>query len=236
VFLNQNFEIDFAKTHENAVLKENTLATLTNFPERGLLHIKQIKHNLTPLSKFPNDEFRNFKEYHEIKNNLQTTILDQPLVEVQRLTRHSNFISDEIKREKLNNTSKFDIYYIPEHLTVLPFTFDEITKLRLVPSIFFRLNSLLNAHKLKLSIEIPSIWIGYVDDPQATWESSIKYHKTLKSEDDIKKVPDGLYEFDESEIIEDKENPNLIEIEEENDYEIGDDKIDSTEESIKTVS
>jgi dsRNA-specific ribonuclease len=184
VLLNDSFEIDFSRSDPIGFKKDN-LSFLAGNPNRGIYKMIKLNTELSPMSEFPNKDYGNYMEYHQIKNGFVTKVVEQPLVQVERIDRSLNFISNEFKKNKIDR-SKYETYFIAEHLVYLPFNLDEFNKLRLVPSILYRINSICNAKLLKKSIESSGDWESYSQDDSCQWETSIKYNnlKQYESVDD----------------------------------------------------
>jgi dsRNA-specific ribonuclease len=181
--LDDRFNIDFSRANPIG-FKQNHLAFLANLTNRGIYLLKELQTDLTPQSPFPRNEYKTYMEYHLIKNGLETKDLQHPLVQVQRLNRNLNFVSNEIKRDVHDTSYRMD--FIFEHLVCLAVDYDEFNKLRIMPSILYRLNGLLNARWLKLSIEASGEWLNYAneDSQRATWASSIKYNNLEQYENE----------------------------------------------------
>lgn len=122
------------------------------YQSNRLLQIKEINESLNPLSEFPTDE-TTFKEYFLEKYGILTTNNSQPLIELTYKKFNTNFIVrcyDEPETNKLEQQATTRQHlFIGEHLIVLAFHVDYLKSLSMIPAIFYRLNSVLKAQKLK---------------------------------------------------------------------------------------
>ena len=122
---------------------------------KRLFRIKQIDFDKTPLSTF---DLTSFKSFFEQKYELPTQIDTQPLVELVHIETNMNFIlrnqmdTDTLVCQEKN--ARYRQLFIAEHLTVLPFNISQLKVLLMLPALFYRMNSLLKAQKLKNLIQL----------------------------------------------------------------------------------
>jgi endoribonuclease Dicer len=187
--------------------------------------LNSVCKDLTPLSPFPTQKYKNYREYHEKTYKLETKHDIQNLVELKSIDTSINLIQTNIK--KFKGSSKFRILFISEHIKILGIKLDAYNQLRLIPSSLYRINSMLNVAKLKIQIESDHHFIKLhekIKQPkfeELSWNKSIKFHKIKEDEQEKqkkKKNEDFLYddeEFNNIEIpdeIDEKLNEMIIEI------------------------
>lgn len=194
---------------------------------RKLCVIKQVHYDMTPLTPFPNTvKAGNFKEYHQNVNKLPTSKDTQPLVEVEKFSLNSNYIlrSRTLKTSTQEKKPNYKELYILEHLKLIPFESDHINLFSMLPTIFYRANSILKAQKFQLLIENyikENLKIEQVFYEQAGWESSIKFHRIKQDENSISNASSYLnlnenYPSSMDEDESDEENVMVIYKKEEN--------------------
>ncbi len=123
---------------------------------RRTFSVKKIVENKSPVSSFPTSESSTFKEHFSRVYGMETNDDKQPLVEVDSFKINMNFIlrnKQIIDCEKDQSYSKNTTLFIGEHLKVLPFHSKSLFVLSMIPAIFHRSNSLMNAEKLRLIFE-----------------------------------------------------------------------------------
>lgn len=118
--------------------------------------IKNIIDKMSPLSAFPTNEAKTFKEHFETIYGMHTCEDNQALVEVDRIQINMNYINQNTLVDNIEKTNKSLMYktlFIVEHLLVLPFMKKYVKALSMLPAIFQRSNSIQKALKLKILIE-----------------------------------------------------------------------------------
>ena len=128
----------------------------SSFNDRLML-INKIKCSMNPQTEFPNQaEADSFSEYFFKKYKMPTLNAEQALVSVDFADLNQNFIlrnNDYKINNKLNKIDKREHLFIAEHLKLVIFDAKQVFALSMLPSIFYRANSLLKAKALKLIIE-----------------------------------------------------------------------------------
>ncbi|XP_055921701.1 endoribonuclease Dicer [Eupeodes corollae] len=116
--------------------------------------VTKIRHDLTPLSPFPSNSFKNYAEYVENKYRERVVNTNQFMIEVQALTSRSNFFINSMGKTTESKRAKRDskILVIPEMCHNFRFPGDLWLKALFLPCILHRLHYLLNAEKLRVDI------------------------------------------------------------------------------------
>jgi hypothetical protein len=135
--------------------RENLSNCLVKFVRsNGLMILRAIRNDLTPLTEFPNKEMgSNFKEYFMNKYELETKYENQPLIQVDYVTNSSNFIMRRSFQEKKKKDPKYELLFLSEHFKLICFDLKTSYFLFMLPSIFYRADCLLKSRKLMLQIE-----------------------------------------------------------------------------------
>lgn len=127
--------------------------------------VTKIRNDLTPLSPFPSNTFKNYADYVENKYRERVVDPNQFMIEVQALTSRNNFFinssgkTTESKRVKLDTK----ILIIPEMCHNFRYPGDLWLKALFLPCILHRLHYLLNAEKLRIDI---NQYLGVKHDPK----------------------------------------------------------------------
>ena len=222
---NMNLTIyDYLKRNNNSDQISNQIVHINNLDTNKRPYIiKSICNDMTPLTPFPKEKYKDYKEYHEKIKKLETTNDDQPLVELKQIDSNLNLIQTNIK--KFKGSSKLRLIFMAEHIKLLGFNQSMYNYIRLIPSTLFRINCLLKATKLKNIIESDAHFIELGDKikqpkfEELSWNKSVKFHKIKEDENEKqqkKQKPEELFEeYDNFEIpneIEEKLNEMIIEV------------------------
>ncbi|XP_057374674.1 endoribonuclease Dicer-like [Daphnia carinata] len=121
-------------------------------------YVNTICRNLTPLSPFPKQAFSTYFDYYRDRYGTQITNLQQSLLEVTKESLKSlNFLTPKYVNRKgaSENDAKLKriIHFIPELCHVHRFPASMWRQTVWIPSIFYRLNSLLLADELRIEIQ-----------------------------------------------------------------------------------
>ncbi|XP_055855641.1 endoribonuclease Dicer [Episyrphus balteatus] len=116
--------------------------------------VTKIRHDLTPLSPFPSNSFKNYAEYVENKYRERVVNTNQFMIEVQAFTSRSNFFINSSGKNTESKRMKRDskILVIPEMCHNFRYPGDLWLKALFLPCILHRLHYLLNAEKLRVDI------------------------------------------------------------------------------------
>ena len=137
---------------KDLISKSQGLKNQTN----RIFTIVNVCENMSPLSKFPRVDVKNYQEHFLKKYCLETNVLEQPLIELKQIETNMNFIlRNEIISDKNKSSVKNKIveHFIGEHFIVLPLGEKYLFKLTMLPAIFHRMITLKKAEHLKLIIE-----------------------------------------------------------------------------------
>nr|ACC62400.2 ribonuclease III [Penaeus monodon] len=129
-------------------------------------YVAEICTHLNPQSDFPDAGFETFEKYYLTKYGLQICNLAQPLLDVDHTSGRLNLLtprhvnrkgvalpttSEETKRAKRENLQQKQIL-VPELCTIHPFPASLWRKAVCLPTILYRINALLLADQLRLSV------------------------------------------------------------------------------------
>ena len=123
-----------------------------------IMRIHEICSDTKASSPSPVKNFvGTFSDYFFKNYSKKTNDENQPMIEVKQIVSfgfnflHKNDQMKSSKKEKRN--PNYRQLLIGEHLDFIPFKEPDLVKIRLIPNIFFRLNSLLKARKFQALIE-----------------------------------------------------------------------------------
>ncbi|CAM1325416.1 DICER1 (predicted), partial [Pycnogonum litorale] len=137
-----------------------------NLDRPQCFYVAKICYDLKPSSEFPGEDFKTFQEYYEKKYNVTITCADQPLLDVDHTSARLNLLtpryvnrkgvalptsSEETKKAKRENIEQKQIF-VPELCFIHPFPASLWKKTVCLPSILYRINSLLLADQLRLIV------------------------------------------------------------------------------------
>ena len=143
---------------ENVLNHELAVKLTLGGPKTNCLYkVKSIDHTQSPASftDLKGSKVISIKEYFLDKYEKETVNENQPMVELERITgvrlKHLN----RKPKSKSDNPqqSEYKEYYICEHVCLLPFNLNILRKVELLPSIYYRMNTILRARKLCIIIE-----------------------------------------------------------------------------------
>lgn len=147
--------------------------------KQAYFYVAKICDSLTPKSQFPDTGYETFEEYYSSKYGLVITNLDQPLLDVDHTSSRLNLLTPrylnrkgasllENCKGKNSKRSKQLLQQkqilVPELCNIHPFPASFWQKAVTLPSIIFRLNSLLVADELRFQVAKHAD-IGCVDLP-----------------------------------------------------------------------
>ncbi|KAK4023845.1 hypothetical protein OUZ56_009240 [Daphnia magna] len=121
-------------------------------------YVNTIRRDLTPLSPFPNKAFPTYLDYYRDRYCIQIRNLQQSLLEVTKESLNSfNFLTPKYVNRKgaaeKDTKLRGVIHFIPELCHVHRFPASMWRQSVWIPSIFYRLNSLLLADELRIEIQ-----------------------------------------------------------------------------------
>lgn len=163
--------------YENSVV----MPCYRNLDQPQFFYVAEICHHLNPESEFPGLEFKSFREYYRKKYKTEITCSNQPLLDVDHTSARLNLLtpryvnrkgvalptsSDETKKAKRENLQQKQIL-IPELCIVHPFPASLWKKVVCLPSVLYRMNSLLLSEQLR-QIVARDLKIGTVK-PTTQW-------------------------------------------------------------------
>ncbi|XP_054651562.1 endoribonuclease Dicer isoform X1 [Dunckerocampus dactyliophorus] len=134
-----------------------------NFDQPHRFYVADVYTDLTPLSKFPSPEYETFAEYYKTKYNLDLSNLNQPLLDVDHTSSRLNLLtprhlnqkgkalplsSAEKRKAKWESLQNKQIL-VPELCAIHPIPASLWRKAVCLPSILYRLHSLLTAEELR---------------------------------------------------------------------------------------
>ena len=138
-----------------------------NSDQPQYFYVAEICSDLNPKSAFPSPElFDTFFEYYTSKYNVKITNLTQPLIDVDHTSARLNLLtpryvnqkgvalptsSAEMRRQRRENLQQKQIL-IPELCAIHPIPASMWRKAVLLPTVLYRLNYLLIAEELRVSI------------------------------------------------------------------------------------
>jgi hypothetical protein len=141
---------------EKAIENKNLVNFNSN--KKRLVIIKEVNYHLneaTPFPKQENGSMLTYADYFREKYSIEAEKKNQPLVEINQTEMNSNFLlkTPEFKKARSQKKRKYQEFFLAEHLNILPFTQNQMCTLFMLPVVFYRLNCLLKALKLKNIIE-----------------------------------------------------------------------------------
>lgn len=129
-------------------------------------YVAEICPKLSPLSCFPGENYKTFKEYYMLKYGLNIQNNEQPLLDVDHTSARLNFLtpryvnrkgvalptsSEETKRAKRENLEQKQIL-VPELCTIHPFPASLWRTAVSLPCILYRINGLLLADDIRKKV------------------------------------------------------------------------------------
>lgn len=116
--------------------------------------VVKVHENMTPLSKFPEEKYASYKAYVEETYQQKVERTDTFMIEVKALTDSLKFFAPGLGQggSKKKAAKNFKILLIPELCYNFMFPADLWVKCRLLPSVLYRLNAILIAEKLRISL------------------------------------------------------------------------------------
>nr|AQX45494.1 Dicer-1 [Artemia franciscana] len=151
-------------------------------------YVAEICSDLSPLSEFPDDNYKTFREYYYRKYGIRIQNLRQPLLDVDHSSSRLNFLtprylnrkgvllptsSEETKRLKREGLQQKQIL-VPELCVIHPFSSSLWRQAVCLPSILYRLNSLLVAEDFCQSVGIGTRIVDEWGELQFTWKKKDK--------------------------------------------------------------
>ncbi|XP_022241304.1 endoribonuclease Dicer-like isoform X2 [Limulus polyphemus] len=148
-----------------------------NFDKPKSYYVAEICHELTPLSPFPDVGYETFEEYYNKKYKIKINNLSQNLLDLDETPARLNFLipryldnkgkahntrSDKRKKSGYKNPKQKQLL-VPELCVVHPFSASLWKKAVCLPSVLYRINSLLLAEEFRLRVA-QEIGVGSVDD------------------------------------------------------------------------
>lgn len=165
---------------------------------QAFYYVAEICYDLTPLSPFPDNDYKSFEEYYRKKYLKTITNLQQPLLDVDHTSARLNLLTPRFNRKgtvsKTGNQSKRGPQQkqilVPELCYIHPFPASFWRKAVGLPCILYRLNLLLVAEELRFKIaKEANIGKIYLPDgekwPKLDFGWSILSQKSDSSLDDI---------------------------------------------------
>ena len=121
-----------------------------------------VDNTISPLSPFPTPQFASFKDYYEKKHNYKIQDLKQPALRACRfsitslkyLTSRYGGVSPSNQRKPQQQDQKMHITLFPELVTIFPISANVFRLLKCLPSILWRLESLLLVEELATEIQL----------------------------------------------------------------------------------
>ena len=150
-----------------------------------LFRVTNIDSSRSPRSSFPDSQWSTFEEFYRSKYNYQFSDLDQPLLEVTYASCRLEYLTPR-KPSVTEETVRHKQELFPEICEVQPLLVDMYNFARLLPSILYRLESLLNAHELISEVDSGQYLGGHleVDSIQNPKSSLVLQALTLTSAQD----------------------------------------------------
>lgn len=145
---------DYDYFSNRIIRKSNESADQTN---RMRYYVVEVCHFMSPLTPFPDlNVAATFSEYYETRYNIKLNN-DQPLLLVKHLPTQVNFFTPktrlEVAHENIfDSKSNFEIHLVPELCSLLPLTVSSWALLRYLPTVAYRLETILRAHEMRLKI------------------------------------------------------------------------------------
>lgn len=160
---------------------------IVKFGETKRLMIVIELSSSTPTSQFVNlSQAKTFVDYFKIKHMMDTEDLDHPLVQVEYFSFNIDYtskVSNAAKNKDIDKKKSAEALFIAEHLLVIPFEKSLALRLALLPSVFYRINSLLRARELRVNIETKlRARFPELTNEAGSWSESIKFHKRIDQE------------------------------------------------------
>ncbi|XP_063981181.1 endoribonuclease Dicer-like [Diachasmimorpha longicaudata] len=173
--------------------------------------VTKVCHNMSPLTEFPTDGFKNYRHYYGEKHGLAITDTRQPLLEVKAISTNIDYIkprgrSASSKRRERDN---FEEHLVPELCERMTFPRGYWLKAMYLPSLLHRLSQLLIAEDLRKKI-VRETGLGVIEVAKGAWpplqlfedddkfDSSNCSEKSLEDEDDHDLVDDMDVDGDNS--------------------------------------
>ncbi|KAF2366634.1 Ribonuclease III domain [Trinorchestia longiramus] len=137
-----------------------------NHDQPQYFYVAEICDHLTPQSDFPDAGFETFEKYYLTKYGLQIRNLKQPLLDVDHTSARLNLLtprhvnrkgvalpttSEETKRAKRESLQQKQIL-VPELCSIHPFPASLWRKAVCLPTVLYRINSLLLADELRVTV------------------------------------------------------------------------------------
>jgi len=144
---------------------ENTLVRVIHHKEpehHQLFHVTNVDSSRSPQSSFPNSQWSTFEEFYRSKHNYQFSDLDQPLLEVTYASSRLEYLTPR-KPSVTEETIRHKQELFPEICEVQPLLVDMYNFARLLPTILYRLESLLNAYELVSEVDSEQYLGGHLE-------------------------------------------------------------------------
>ncbi|KAK0420733.1 hypothetical protein QR680_014851 [Steinernema hermaphroditum] len=115
--------------------------------------VTEIVHDETPSSQFPDDTYKNFVEYYMQRHNIKIFHESQPLLDVDCGSTRMNIvlprvpIRNQTKEKKIDGTQRHIM--VPELVNIHPIAASLWTLIVTLPTVLYRVNSLLLADELR---------------------------------------------------------------------------------------
>ena len=135
------------QSSRNELIREDMVVTKNYMDSRQRFAVVKVRHDVTPLSPFPDrSKAKTYEGYFRQNYGKSVTFKDQPLIEVKDISGRVNFLVDR----KQSSKSKHDvIFLVPEFCDMVPVQASLLSVSLLLPSILYRLNALLLVGDLK---------------------------------------------------------------------------------------
>lgn len=163
-----------------------------NLDKPQFFYVAEICHDLNPLSDFPDAGFDTFDAYYREKYQIRVVDGRQPLLDVDHTSARLNLLtpryvnrkgvtlptsSEQTKRAKRESLQQKQIL-VPELCTIHPFPASLWRKAVCLPCILYRMNSLLLAEQLRLTVA-REVQVGRLELPKGFKWPTLDFGWTL---------------------------------------------------------
>jgi len=133
--------------YENSLVKVIHRMEPPESRRHELFRVTNIDSSRNPLSSFPDQQWSTFKDFYLSKYNYHFSDPDQPLLEVTYASSRLEYLTPR-KPSATEETVRHKQELFPEICEVQPLLVDMYNFARLLPTILYRFECLLNAHEL----------------------------------------------------------------------------------------
>lgn len=150
------------KDYENALVRVVHHKEPVDSRHHQLFRVTNVDSSRSPQSSFPDSQWSTFEDFYHSKHNYQFSDLDQPVLEVTYASSRLEYLTPRkpsISQEAIRHKQEL----FPEICEVQPLLVGMYNFARLLPTILYRLESLLNAHELVSEVDSDQYLGGHLE-------------------------------------------------------------------------